>query len=167
MIVCGVDPGLSGALAFYGTLDTGISPIDCLTYDMPTLSLVRGGKNKREVDAHSLARLLKSRPIDHAFLEQVGAMKAQGVSSMFSFGKSYGIVIGVLATLEIPMTLVPPVRWKKAMAVPAAKDGARARASQLMPAFAWQWTRVKDDGRAEAACIALYGWRELVPAAGA
>lgn len=159
MIVCGIDPGFDGAITF---LDSdGWFQIN----DMPTLALVRGGKNKRELDAHRVGRYLGEwKDVSHAFIEQVGAMPGQGVSSVFAFGKSYGIIIGALATLKIPYTFVPPRRWKTALGVPAAKDGARSRASQLLPQAASQWVRVKDDGRAESALIALYGLRSLNPA---
>ncbi len=154
MILCGIDPGLSGALCIID--DAGWVSV----WDMPTHSLTRGGKNKRELDAHELSRML-SLPIGHVFVERVGAMPGQGVSSVFAFGKAYGIILGVIACRAIPMTMVNPRVWKAALAVPAAKDGARARASQLMPEAADQWRRVKDDGRAEAALICLWGQRHL------
>lgn len=154
MIIAGIDVGLSGAIVI---LDTEGSFV---VSDMPTHALVRGGKNKREVDAHRLKQTLGWK-IDHAFVEQVNAMPGQGVSSVFAFGKAYGVIIGVLATLEIPMTFVAPMKWKKALQVPASKDGARARASQLLPQAASQWPLVKHDGRAEAALIALWGACQL------
>ncbi|MGE5548417.1 MAG: hypothetical protein ACM33T_16045 [Solirubrobacterales bacterium] len=96
-------------------------------------------------------------PIAHAFVEAVGAMPGQGVSSVFAFGKVFGLVLGILAANFIPHTLVPPQRWKRTLGVPADKDGARARASQLLPAHAGLWCRAKDDGRAEAALLAYFG----------
>jgi len=151
-MILGIDPGLSGALAFY---DGGRVRV----YDVPTLKAGTGGK--RIVDETELARIIDVENgvgfIEHAFLEQVGAMPGQGVTSMFSFGTTYGILRGILAAFYIPRTLVAPRQWKRLMGVPAAKDGARARASQLMPAHAHHWARAKDDGRAEAALIALYG----------
>jgi len=150
MIIVGIDPGLSGAICLLDTEGTF-----CIN-DMPVHALVRGGKNKREIDPHRLAILL-SGTIGHAFIEQVGAMPGQGVSGVFSLGKTFGIIIGVLATHGVPMTFVSPVKWKKALQVPASKDGARARASQLLPQAAGEWPLVKHDGRAESALIALYG----------
>jgi crossover junction endodeoxyribonuclease RuvC len=88
-------------------------------------------------------------------------MPGQGVSGVFAFGKAYGIILGVIAGHSIPLTLVPPVRWKRQMGVTKSKDGCRARASQLLPAAAHQWPLRKHDGRAEAALIALYGARQL------
>jgi crossover junction endodeoxyribonuclease RuvC len=137
VIIAGIDPGLSGAVALLDA-ESG-SVIDCL--DMPVHELRRGGKMKRELDAHSLAAALGRDRIGHAFVELVGAMPGQGVSSVFAFGKSFGVVIGVPAALGVPFTLVAPVVWKRALSVPAAKDGARARASQLLPASAYHWTR--------------------------
>jgi len=155
-ILAGIDPGLSGAVAFFNTERNDVE-----VFDIPTFSLTRSGKNKREVDAHALARILSARRIDHAFVERVGAMPGQGVSGVFAFGKCYGIILGVLAAIGAPQTLVAPQTWKKALQVPAAKDGARARASELMPQASHQWARGKDDGRSEAALIALYAHHQL------
>jgi crossover junction endodeoxyribonuclease RuvC len=156
-MIVGIDPGLSGALFF---LDPG-NPSNGEAVDIPTHTLTRGGKQKREVDIAGLIAVLAMRPLTHAFIEQVGAMPGQGVSGVFAFGKCYGVVLGVIAARSIPLSLVPPVRWKRALGVPRAKDGARARASQLLPEAASQWPLKKHDGRAEAALIALYGAREL------
>lgn len=154
MIILGADPGLHGAIAIFNT-ETGDMAID----DMPIFSLKRGGKTKNELDPSSLARIIDpwSARIQCAFVEQVGAMPSEGVSSVFSFGKSYGILIGILAAKFIPVTFVAPIVWKKAMKVSASKDGARARASQVFPRHSGLWTRVKDDGRAESALIAAWG----------
>jgi crossover junction endodeoxyribonuclease RuvC len=149
-IIVGIDPGLYGAICFIKDRR------GCEILDMPILAIERGGKNKKELDPHLLAEFL-SRDIDHAFVEKVGSMPGQGVSSVFSFGTSYGIILGILAAKQIPYTLVPPQRWKKWMKVSASKDSSRSRASQLMPYAANQWPLVKHDGRAEAALIALYG----------
>jgi crossover junction endodeoxyribonuclease RuvC len=157
VIVAGIDPGLSGALALLDAPSGAVLDVA----DMPTLALSRGGKNKRELDAHALARLIGDRRPDHAVVELVGTMPGQGVSSVFAFGRAYGILLGVLAARGVPYTLVAPVAWKRALGVPAAKDGARARASQLMPSAAHHWPLVKHDGRAEAALIAYFGVRQL------
>jgi crossover junction endodeoxyribonuclease RuvC len=126
MIIAGIDPGLSGAVAL---LDGGTGTVVDI-FDMPTLELKRGGKTKREIDPHALAAALGRDRIGHAFIEAVGAMPGQGVASMFAFGKAFGIAIGVVSTLGIPSTLVAPMTWKKAMKVPAGKDAARARAAE-------------------------------------
>ena len=156
-MIIGIDPGLSGALFF---LDPN-RPANGEAVDLPVHLLVRGGKKRRELDIAGLIGILKSHQLDHAFLEQVSAMPGQGVSSVFAFGKTYGVILGVIAAHTIPLTLVAPAVWKRALAVPKAKDGARARASQLLPGAAAQWRLKKHDGRAEAALIAVYGGRQL------
>ena len=83
-------------------------------------------------------------------------MPGQGVTSMFSFGRSLGILEGTLAGLDIPYTLVTPQVWKKAMGANASKDGAREMAMRLWPSKSELFKRKKDDGRAEAALLALY-----------
>lgn len=151
--ILGVDPGLRGAITIMD--GAGLTIID-----VPVHSLARGGKIKSEMDVYEFARWIDAQArIDHAFIEKVASMPGQGVSSVFSFGKTFGQLIGVIAANFIPMTLVPPQTWKKSLKVPAAKDGARARASELMPAFAGFWNRVKDDGRAEATLLAYYGYK--------
>lgn len=156
MIVVGVDPGLSGAVALYAT---GGSLL--WVNDMPTFSLSRSGKSKREIDTAALARMIGHQEVAHAFIEQAGSRPGQNVSGVFASGKNYGIVIGILAALHVPTTFVHPRVWKKGLGVPADKDGARSRASQLLPAHAALWARVKDDGRAEASLIALFGARAM------
>lgn len=159
MLIGGLDPGLDGALAvFDGYLRLEVA-------DMPTLIASKSGK--REVDPHALADLLRpSSPLRpaHMFLERVASSPQQGVSSAFSFGRSYGIVIGILAALEIPFTAVMPTVWKKATGTPAEKDGAVSRASQLMPTCRHLWPLKKHHGRAESFLIAWYGYTKLYPA---
>jgi len=123
--------------------------------------LARGGKAKREVDIAGLVRILSQQPVGHAFIEMVGAMPSQGVSSVFAFGKAYGILLGSLGALGVPYTPVSPRVWKKILGVPAEKDGALARASQLLPTFADQWPLKRHHGRAEAALLAEFGLRQF------
>jgi crossover junction endodeoxyribonuclease RuvC len=156
-VIAGIDPGLAGALAF---LDPG-NPSTVEIFDIPVHLLTRGGKAKREIDIASLAGILASHRPVHVFIEQVGAMPGQGVSSVFAFGKGYGIVLGILGAHGIPVTLVTPGVWKRSLGVLRAKDAARARASQLLPQCAGQWPLKKDHGKAEASLLALYGLRQL------
>lgn len=149
MKIIGIDPGAKGAIARFvnGKLDA--------IRDMPTVE----HKGKQRVDGAAVGAIVRELAPDHAYMERVGAMPGQGVVSMFSFGKAAGIVEGALGALLVPLTLITPAQWKVAMRVPADKGGARARASQLIPAGASYWPLVKHDGRAEAAMIALYGSR--------
>jgi crossover junction endodeoxyribonuclease RuvC len=152
MIILGIDPGLSGALALYDTSEQTVE-----VFDMPVLELVRNGKKKGEVSAQALANLFAGRGIKAAYLERVNAMPGQGVTSVFSFGRSTGIVEGILAAYDIPTTLVTPQAWQKAVGQRAGKDGSRERAMQLFPAQVGLFQRKKDDGRSDAALIAYYG----------
>jgi hypothetical protein len=88
---------------------------------------------------------------------RAAANPSERSTRMFAFGRAYGIVIGLLTALGTPMTFVSSVKWKRALDVPSAKDGARARASQLLPQASQQWPLKKDHGKAEAALLALYG----------
>jgi len=147
----GIDPGFSGALAW---LDLGG---DLRIEDVPTLAGERNGKTKRDMDIAALVELVERHRPAFAVVERVGAMPGQGTSSMFAFGKGFGSILGVLAALRVPVELVTPATWKQTLAVPAGKDGARLRASQLLPAQCGHLRRAKDDGRAEAAMLAWYG----------
>lgn len=154
-MVLGIDPGLSGAIAAYDGAGLRVQ-------DVPTLKASSRG---REVDWPALADTVKGMCMwdvpSHVFIERVGAMPGQGVSSMFKFGFVAGGLRGLIAAYERPVTYVTPVAWKRALGVQKGKDASRARASELIPSGAHYWQRVKDDGRAEAALIALYGWRQL------
>lgn len=152
MMILGIDPGLSGALAFLDSVNGSL-----VVMDMPVVELQRNGKTKREVSPALLADMIAGKGIKQAYVERVSAMPGQGVSSMFSFGRSLGIVEGVLAAYEIPMTLVTPQAWQKSIGMRSGKDGSRERAMQLFPAYADLFARKKDDGRSDAALIAKYG----------
>jgi crossover junction endodeoxyribonuclease RuvC len=155
MIILGIDPGLSGALAFFHVEKGHLSIVD-----MPTVEVIRNNKKKNEINAGALAHIIKVAQAEdtiHATLERVGAMPGQGVTSMFSMGRSVGIIEGVLATLEIPVTITAPKSWQKMANVRDGKDGSRLRATELFPAYAGLFARKKDNGRSDAALIAWAG----------
>jgi crossover junction endodeoxyribonuclease RuvC len=160
-LIVGLDPGLSGGIALLG-LDGALKVLD-----MPTVEIDRGGKARREIDTAALADLLRDAGAAHAWLERVASRPGQGVASMFAFGRGVGQIEGVLAALRLPMSYVTPQAWRKALRVPDGKDGSRLRASQIMPAYAGEWRRAKDDGRAEAALIAMYGLQATAGIVGA
>lgn len=152
--IIGVDPGAAGAIAIIESTGKLVH-----VFDMPSVEIVTGGKAKRRVSPEMLAAELRLYADQGAcaVVEQVGAMPGQGVSSMFAFGQAFGIVLGVMAGLAIPCQTVTPAKWKKDMKLNTGKDAARAKAAQVWPAHAGEFKRVKDDGRAEAALIGLWG----------
>jgi len=152
----GIDPGLSGAIAI-------ISPENLKIFDMPTMTVERNGKAKRQVSASELAEMLYlySGRDCHVYCERVSAMAGQGVTSVFSFGRSFGMIDGILAAFRLPVTFVPPATWVKAVGRGQGKDASRARAMELFPSDQDQFKRVKDDGRADAALIAYWGTKNV------
>ncbi len=151
MKIAGIDPGLSGAICVFD-VDIGVLTI----LDMPTVEVKSGKTMKRRLSEPMLAELLRPHEIEHVALEQVGAMPKQGVSSTFNFGQTYGAIRGVLAGLRIPITMVTPAKWTRDLKVSGGKDANRQRAAQLFPAYAASFSRVKDDGRADAALLAYW-----------
>ena len=152
MIILGVDCGLSGALAILGGGAVSV-------FDMPTFELKRGKTKKRELDGQNLLRIIAESGADHVFIEQAQGMPKQSAYATGIFFQTYGTVLGIVIAKQMPYTVVHPLTWKRALGVPSEKDGARARASQLLPHGATQWPLKKHDGRAEAALLALYGSR--------
>ena len=151
MIKIGIDPGVTGAIA---ALDADNRLI--ALHDMPT---VTDGK-KRRVNAPELATIIGSICTEewkyHAYVENVHAMPGQGVTSMFNFGRSAGIIDGVLGALHIPLTHVTPQKWKKAAGlIGKEKDQGRTRAIELYPSA--PLSRKKDIGRADAILISRFG----------
>src|SRR5262249_55246463 len=134
--ILGIDPGISGALAFFFPE----YPERVAVEDMPVVA--------GEVDAVTLAKRITVMGPDVAVLERVNAMPGQGVSSTFKFGRSYGVIIGVIGAAAIPLHLVTPAKWKTHLRLSADKEMARALALRLFPACGAQFQRKKDHGRA-------------------
>ena len=151
--VCGIDPGISGALAFLH--ESPATLVDVV--DMPTTPRVHG--KGQQVDAHALSRLLVEQHVACVYVERVSAMPGQGVTSMFHFGESVGIIEGVCAARMIPMIWVTPQRWKKHFGLfKRGKDAALTVARERWPGTASTlFSRKKDVGRADAALIGLFG----------
>lgn len=150
MIVMSIDPGLSGAIAVF----EGGALIEII--DMPTHTLLRNGKDKRQISASALAGIFSQYKPAHVIVEKVSAMPGQGVTSMFSFGRSLGIIEGILAAYNLSATYVTPSVWTKGVGRGQGKDASRARACQMYPSHEKSFARVKDDGRADAVLIGLW-----------
>lgn len=92
------------------------------------------------------------------WLEQVGSMPGQGVSSTFKFGQSYGFLRGLLVGLGIPHEFVRPAVWQKALGCLSGgdKNVTKAKAQQLWPHVKWA------HATADSALIAEYGRRQMV-----
>lgn len=149
MIVIGIDPGLTGAIAVVNTA------MEACVYDMPTFQYSPKGFVKRAVDLQTVAFILRSCGAAPVFLEKVNAHPGQGVSSVFSFGMSYWGVAGAVAGLYYPLTLVAPQDWKAHFFLGKDKELARALAARLYPKV--DLSKAKHHGRAEALLIAKYG----------
>lgn len=151
-MILGVDPGSSGCLVVL-TPDFGY----VAHLHMP---LIKVGTKSR-VNGAALAAWLRAMPIEHAYIELVGAMGGkgkQGASSMFSFGHAAGVVEGIIAALDIPITLVKPEVWKKrAGLIGQDKDASRTRAIQLYPQLRALDLKAKGQALADAMLIARYG----------
>lgn len=159
-MIIGIDPGQTGAVAIL------IDGVCVNIFDTPTEQVKKGKICKTEYLPAEMADILRLHSHlvkPHVFIEKVGAMPGQGVSSMFGFGKGYGLWIGILAALQIPYTLVTPQTWKKTiMAGISDKDAARGRAQQIHPEATDWLKRKKDIGRADALLIAEYGHRQKI-----
>jgi crossover junction endodeoxyribonuclease RuvC len=148
MKVFGIDPGATGAIV----LLEDDEPIEWMI--MPTYKV---GSATR-VNASELTNFLdQGKYVDHVYVEQVGAMPGQGVTSMFNFGHSCGTVMGVIGALGYSHTMVTPQKWKKnAGLIGTDKDASRARAIQLWPDWRDLAQKGKGQAYADAALIARY-----------
>ena len=150
MIIVGVDPGFSGAIAHYCTRTKDLD-----VQDMPTILNNRG---KIEIDIHSLLHMLEPESKDRmAVLEQVASRPGQSSVATFRFGMGYGALIACVAANKTPMHLVTPSKWKKHFNLSSDKDTSRQLAIQRFPDHYERFSLKKHDGRAEASLIALYG----------
>lgn len=164
--VLGIDPGLGGALALVSP--DGVQQV----WDMPVLALSRNGKAKNRIDHTELARIMDSLTLAgevvHAFIEEVGAMPGQGVSSTFAFGFNTGSVVQAVACQFFPYTTVTPRKWQAGIGLPVGggKDACLGAMKRLYPTAVDQEGRpafrlVRHNGRADACGIALYGLNVL------
>ena len=158
MVILGVDPGFTGALALYHPEQHTL-----VIADMPTTQRrMSGNKLRTELNIPALLHWLDTHlPVAGvvAWVEDPHALPKQGITSAFRFGHVCGAIQAALLAYRVPLHLTPPATWKKAMGLSADKVGCQHKASQLMPAHAHLWPLKKHDGRAEAALLALYGAR--------
>ena len=155
MLVVGIDPGISGSICFFQ--DGRI--IDVV--EMPTMT--EGKKNKKQVNGSQIYNEIieRTNKLDKkdikVVIEQVSAMPGQGVTSMFNFGQSYGILKGICSAMQLPMYFVRPAKWKKYFnLINSEKDASRTRAIEIFPYFSGQLSRKKDSNKADAILIASF-----------
>ena len=155
MLIIGIDPGISGAICFFE--EGQVKEI----IDMPVMA--DGKKNKRQINGPQiyneiLNRISKFQKKDIiVVIEQVSAMPGQGVTSMFNFGQSFGVLKGVCSAMQLPMYFVRPAKWKKYFnLIKSEKDASRTKAIEIFPYISSQLSRKKDGNKADAILIASF-----------
>ena len=155
MLIIGIDPGISGSICF---LEDGIIK-DVL--EMPTMT--EGKKNKKQVNGSQIFNEISFRIKTYekknikVVIEQVSAMPGQGVTSMFNFGQSFGILKGICSAMQLPIYFVRPAKWKKYFnLINSEKDASRTRAIEIFPYFSSNLSKKKDSNKADAILLASY-----------
>ena len=155
MLIIGIDPGISGSICF---LDNG-KILDVI--EMPIMT--DGKKNKKQVNGsqvyNEVTKKIKQFEKNQirVVIEHVSAMPGQGVTSMFNFGQSFGILKGICTAMQLPMYFVRPAKWKKYFnLLNSEKDASRTRAIEIFPYFSSQLSRKKDSNKADAILIASF-----------
>ena len=155
MLIIGIDPGISGSICF---LDNG-KILEVI--EMPVMT--DGKKNKKQVNGSQVYNEITKRIKQfeknqiRVVIEHVSAMPGQGVTSMFNFGQSFGILKGICTAMQLPMYFVRPAKWKKYFnLLNSEKDASRTRAIEIFPYFSSQLSRKKDSNKADAILIASF-----------
>jgi crossover junction endodeoxyribonuclease RuvC len=155
MLIIGIDPGISGSICFF---DNGRI---IKVVEMPTMT--DGKKNKKQVNGaqiyHEILDGIKNydKKDIKIVIEQVSAMPGQGVTSMFNFGQSFGILKGICSAMQLSMYFVRPAKWKKYFnLINSEKDASRTRAIEIFPYFSSQLSKKKDSNKADAILIASF-----------
>ena len=155
MLIIGIDPGISGSICFFE--DGKI--LDVL--EMPTMT--DGKKNKKQVNGAQIYNEISSKIMGiekqnlRVIIEQVSAMPGQGVTSMFNFGQSFGILKGICSAMQLPMYFIRPAKWKKYFGlIKSEKDASRTKAIEMFPYFSSQLSKKKDSNKADAILIASF-----------
>ena len=155
MLIIGIDPGISGSICFF---ENG-KIIDVV--EMPTMT--EGKKNKRQVNGAQVYNEILKR-IDkiekqniRVVIEQVSAMPGQGVTSMFNFGQSFGILKGICSAMQLPLYFIRPAKWKKYFGlINSEKDASRTKAIEMFPNYSSNLSKKKDCNKADAILIASF-----------
>ena len=153
MIIIGIDPGVSGAISVLENKKV------VEIFDMPTM--IEGKKNKRQVNGAQLTNIIKERLNNDkeiiVVVEHVNAMPGQGVTSMFNFGQSFGVIKGVCSALGLPIYFVRPTKWKKHFnLIKTNKEASRTKVIEVYPEISSKLSRKKDSNKADAILIARY-----------
>ena len=155
MLIIGIDPGITGSICFF---ENG-KIIDLI--DMPNMA--DGKKQKRQVNGAQIYNeiFLRIKNLDKknikVVIEHVSAMPGQGVTSMFNFGQSFGVLKGICSAMQLPMHFVRPAKWKKFFnLINAEKDASRTKAIEIFPYISHQLSKKKDANKADAALIASF-----------
>ena len=155
MLIIGIDPGISGSICFF---ENG-RILDVI--EMPTMT--EGKKNKRQVNSSQIYNEISKRINNtekhniKVIIEQVSAMPGQGVTSMFNFGQSFGILKGLCSAMQLPVYFVRPAKWKKYFnLLNSEKDASRTRAIEIFPYFSSHLSKKKDSNKADAILIASF-----------
>ena len=155
MLIIGIDPGISGAICFFenGEIKDVI--------DMPNMA--EGKKNKKQINGPQLFNELDRRIQNiqkkniSVVVERVSAMPGQGVTSMFNFGQSFGVIKGICSAMQLPIYFISPSKWKKYFnLIKTSKDAIRAKAIEIFPYISTKLQRKKDSNKAEAILIASF-----------
>ena len=155
MFIIGIDPGISGAICFFE------SDIIKDVIEMPVMA--DGKKNKRQINGPQIVNEIQKRieyiPKKNIFVvvEHVSAMPGQGVTSMFNFGQSFGVIKGICSALKLPIYFVRPVKWKKYFnLIKTDKEASRSKAIQIFPYISSKLSKKKDNNKADAILIASF-----------
>ena len=155
MLIIGIDPGISGSICF---LENG-KILDVI--EMPTMT--DGKKSKKQVNGSQIFNEISQRIYNiekhnvRVVIEQVSAMPGQGVTSMFNFGQSFGILKGICSAMQLPVFFVRPAKWKKYFnLINSEKDASRTRAIEIFPYFSSQLSKKKDSNKADAILISSF-----------
>ena len=155
MLIIGIDPGISGAICFFENGE--VKEI----LDMPNMA--DGKKNKRQINGPQIYNEISKRIINIpknevvVVIEQVSAMPGQGVTSMFNFGQSFGVLKGICSAMQLSMHFVRPAKWKKYFnLIKTEKDASRTKVIEIFPYISSQLSRKKDSNKADAILIASF-----------
>ena len=155
MLIIAIDPGINGAICFFENGEVK----DVI--EMPTMA--EGKKNKRQINGHQMYNELSNRikkyniPNINVVVEQVSAMPGQGVTSMFNFGQSFGVIKGICAAMQLPIFFVRPAKWKKHFElINTQKDASRTKAIEMFPKISSILSKKKDSNKADAILIASF-----------
>ena len=157
-VIIGIDNGIAGGISFFRPENNNL-----FVLPMPIVKAAKDGRN--EYDIPAIVNLLKNyKSVKMVILEKDQPYPGIGATAVFTNGRNYGIMEGILVTMGLPYMVVHPKTWQKkmfeGMPYDDTKKASILTAKRLFPSISFKATEktiIDHHGMTDSALMAVYG----------